>query len=1119
MAAQLKLSLLGKLQVLRDDEPVEKFVSAKARALLCYLALAEQPQSRHALAGLLWGEDSDENAKLSLRVALSNLRQQLPEVVIADRQTVAFNRDLDYWLDVEAFEAGLRHERADRPESLAQIIQLYRGEFLADLHVEGAPAFEEWLLVERERLGMLALEAMQQVAEQRLSHGDSAQAVETFQRMLALDPLQESIHGRLMLALAHQGRYTAAMAQYQRCRQILDEELGVEPMPETTELAQRIQAARSRPQRHNLPLVHTPFIGRESEVQRLTRMLLDPEKQLITVVGPGGAGKTRLALEVAVEQVNAFLDGVVFVSLAPLDEPAGVAAAVALALDLPISGQTNPQTQILNYLRQKELLLVLDNFEHLLNAVHFLVQILESAPSVKLLVTSRESLRVHWETRLPLAGLSYAAEGGNENAEAIQLFVQAAQRVVPSFNLKSTLADVERICWLVEGLPLAIELAAAWIDTLPCADIAREISKDLNILSGTAPGLPERHRSLRATFEYSWRLLKADEQQALLKLSVFRGGFEREAAAEVTAASLGTLKALVEKSLLHVNVSGRYEMHELLRQVVGEKLVRLPDVLIATYDKHCAYYTDLVHQQEERITTSGINQAIETIGQELENVRVAWRWAATHRQLEALNRSRVTMSRFYLLRGPLQEGETLFQVVSDSLWSVTAKGDTEKAAYLMLSKALLEQVRFFIEQGRYDEAIKLALQGVGLAQAHQADDLTAEGYLHCGNALWYQGNYLEARSEIQKSLIIAQASQLRTIEADSLRALGSVCWAMGEYVSASAYFGQALSIYRELADEYGEGLTLDNLGLLLLELEDYSGARDYFERSLTIRRQIGDRQGEGFNLRNLGIVAQLLGDDDQSRAYNEEALHIYYKLGHRRGKAGALRNLGQNEAEVGQYARGRVYLESSLATFREIGDQRGEIGTLSALGLLLHHLGENKTAEEICSRAIQLSEEIGNRFYRAFTLTYLGHILVAQGRATKAAEVYQQALDERYGLGQVRMATEPLAGLAHLYLLQNDVPRAMTFVESILHHLQTRQLTGSREPFRIYLTCYKVLKAAGDPLAGDVLKDAYRQLKERAARIKEESVRHSFLENVAAHREIVRAFESASPGSDTYVPA
>ncbi|HMQ51597.1 MAG TPA: tetratricopeptide repeat protein [Anaerolineae bacterium] len=1111
--------MLGKLQVWRGDEPVEKFVSAKARALLCYLALAEQPQSRHVLAGLLWGEDSDENAKLSLRVALSNLRQQLPDALIADRQTVAFNRELDYWLDVEAFEAGLRHEGPDRPETLEQVVELYRGEFLADLHVDGAPAFEEWLLVERERLGMLALGAMQQVAEERLSHGDPAHAVETYQRMLALDPLQESIHCKLMLALAHQGRYTAAMAQYQRCRQILEEELGVEPMPETTELAQRIQVARSRPQRHNLPLVHTPFIGREFEVQRLTRMLLDPEKQLITVVGPGGAGKTRLTLEVAATQVNAFLDGVVFVSLAPLDEPTGVAAAVALALDLPLSGQTDPQTQILNYLRQKELLLVLDNFEHLLEAVHFVVMILESAPSVKLLVTSRESLRIPWETRLPLAGLSYAADDGNENADAIQLFAQAAQRVVPGFNLRANLADVERICWLVEGLPLAIELAAAWIDTIPCADIAREISKDLNILSGTAPGLPERHRSLRATFEYSWRLLKPNEQQTLLKLSVFRGGFEREAVAEVTAASLNTLKALVEKSLLHLTASGRYELHELLRQVVGEKLVRLPDVLIPTYDKHCTYYTDLVHQQEERITTSGINQAIETIGHELENIRVAWRWAATHRKLEALNRSTVTMSRFYLLRGPLQEGEALFQVVSDSLWSVTPKGDTDKAAYLTLSKALLEQVRFCTEQGRYDRAIKLAIQAVGLAQAHQADDLTAEGYLQCGNAFWYQGNYLEARAEIQKSLTIAQANQLRIIEADSLRALGSVCWAMGEYVSASSYFGQALSIYRELVDEYGEGLTLDNLGLLLLELEDYHGARDYFERSLTIRRQIGDRQGEGFNLRNLGIVAQVLGEDEQSRAYNEESLHIYYKLGHRRGEAGALRNLGQNEAEVGQYARGRLYLESSLAAFREIGDQRGEIGTLSALGLLLHHLGENKSAEEICSRAIHLSEEIGNRFYRAFTLTYLGHILVAQGRGTKAAEVYQQALDERYGLGQVRLATEPLAGLANLYLLQDDLPRALTFVESILHHLRTRQLTGTREPFRIYLTCYQVLKAAGDPQADDLLKDAYRQLKERAARITEESLRHSFLENVAAHREIIKAFEVAAPNSGTYAPA
>jgi DNA-binding SARP family transcriptional activator/predicted ATPase len=661
VADQLRLECLGGMQITRAGIPLTGFVSVKAPALLCYLAVTGRPQFRLVVAGLLWGDLPEEDACANLRKVLSNLRDLAGDYLIITPHTVAFDRQSAYWLDVREFlervDRDMRGQRGGEirkqgaagqtPVSLFapsvsthlphlhEAADLYRGDFLDGFYVRHAPLFEEWVLGQREGLRHLAEHVLQQLAEHHAGQGELDLAIDFTLRLLALDPWQEDAHRQLMALWARRGDRNAALAQYETCRRLLASELGVEPMAATTALYRRIRAIGA-PRPHNLPAPVTTFVGREAELALIAARLADPNCRLLSILGLGGVGKTRLALEAtsaAQAQVSdAFIDGVYFVPLPTVHSTRGLATAIAAALGLPLSPGADPQAVLLHHLSDRELLLVLDGFEHLVAEAGFLATLLAHAPRVKLLVTSQWRLNLSGEWVIELGGLPYpplGATGDIETFGALQLLIQRARQADPTLELSAMdIHALTLICELLEGLPLAIELAASWAGRRRILEIAQAIEGGLDALVAFQRDLPARHRSMEATFEYSWRLLSPSERQVLRRLAVFRGGFTQEAAERIAEADRIVLTAMTDRSLLRRTRSGRYEMHELLRLFAAERLAETPADDDATRERHAHFYLgESVAQREVKLCREEPPAELESLHAESGNLAAAWVWA------------------------------------------------------------------------------------------------------------------------------------------------------------------------------------------------------------------------------------------------------------------------------------------------------------------------------------------------------------------------------------------------------------------------------------------------------------------------------------------------------------
>ncbi|MEM7117969.1 MAG: BTAD domain-containing putative transcriptional regulator, partial [Chloroflexota bacterium] len=635
MEATLSFQLLGGAEILYGGKPLA-LTAVKTRALLFYLAITNRLHSRDALASLLWPDMPDATAKTNLRQALTVLRKLLPNYMVITRHDVVLNL-ADAVVDVAEFETAVRQGGSQDIVQLQQAARHYRGDFLQGFVIENADTFGDWLLPLRERLRSLALQTLHTLADHFTRRRAVSEGLHYAGQLLLLGPWREESHQQMMRLLAWDGQLAAALTQYKTCAALLDEELGVEPLPETTQLYERILDARHA-KRASLPPAPDPFIDRE-ELGEVISWLHEPDCRLLTVVGVGGAGKTRLVMQTAVQQATLFLDGVYFVELAGLEDGSQVPNAIASSLGLTFGDAKPPQAQLEDFLRYKETLLVLDNFEHLLSdghadmAIELLLALLATASELKLLLSSRERLNLAEEWVFELQGLPFptdVADPALASYASIQLFQQTAVRGRRGFDWATEQTAVVEICQLVQGLPLGIKLAAALVKGQTAVQIAQALRSNLDVLTTRLRNVPGRHRSLRATFDYSWQLLTPAEQTLLASLSLFRGGFGLEAAQVVANATLDVLTILVDKSLLSFADNNRYELHVLLREFAAERFGQ--DDLAAVRGRYSDHFLRWLGDLAEAIQGSGSKTAVFQIRYELDNIRQAWRWAvAQHR--------------------------------------------------------------------------------------------------------------------------------------------------------------------------------------------------------------------------------------------------------------------------------------------------------------------------------------------------------------------------------------------------------------------------------------------------------------------------------------------------------
>lgn len=969
----------------------------KATALLAYLAVEGGAPSRETLATLFFPASEQSTALAYLRRTLFSLTQTLPGGWIsADRDTVQLQSE-GVWVDCAAFQDLLS---ASRPENrlarLEEAIALYRDDFLTGFTLEDCPAFDEWAYFQRETLRRALVGALDELIAILRAQNRFADALVYARRRVTLEPADESAQRLVMDLYVQSDQRAAALRQYHELVRVLRDEFQSAPQAETTRLYESIQSGRvvaspataERPRLPlltNLPAEIAPFIGREAELAYITQVLASEEGRLITLVGVGGVGKTRLALRVAQAQLERFPDGVWFLPLASVAAPDLLALTLAntMQLELEVAAEKDVQTRLLHFLRERTAFLVLDNFEHLVDGgVPFVLGLLQSAPHVKLLITSRMRLNIHGEWALELGGLSYpeTAALAGEAYGAVQLFLQTARRSVADFApAHSDLEAIGQICRLMEGLPLGIELAAGWVNVLSCQEIAAEISRSLDFLTATRRDVPERHRSLRAVFDRSLNLLPPPEQETLSKLAIFRGGFTREAAAAVAQATLPVLAALTNKSLLSRNTHGRYELHELVRQYAAERLAQDPAAEEALIERHMSYYLEWLAQWEAELEGLTLQTTRQQITLEIDNIRAAWNQAWRRGHGAPMAAAMEGLFLFYDMCGWEEEGEE------------------------MLGRA----AAFF--QREYE--------------AHPS----AETARHYGRARvrysWFIGRAGgEPLAILEEMLALFQRYNLREETGVALLALG---WREGDRSQSARYFEESLQIFRALNYTYGTIRALDGLAAMAALVGKYDESKRINLDILATVRAAGDISREAFPLLGLGNAARLQGDFEEARRYFLRAEEIARTLGSMELLSYALGNLCLVEKAVGNLEQAQQTARAGLDAYerhqRAYYASNKPAGSLfSDQGVIARAMGDDAQALAFFQATYDVFERYDSRWGLGFTLNNLGTLATRRGDFAGARALHRRSLALCEGINNRYDQAVGLIGLAQAELGLGD---------------------------------------------------------------------------------------------------
>lgn len=884
----LEIKTLGNFTINKDGEALDLPISTRGKVLLVYLVLEGGTHHRNTLAALFWPDSSESKANTSLRVVLTELRKNVGEYLEINRTSVGLLPDRDLYIDVFDFEELLAEG------NLRQALQIYRGDFLSGIYITGSTEYENWRRWESERIRLLAVRNLENAVIREMGL-ENYQKTEHYARgLLKLDPTNTIANQNYIIALALDNHSSDAIIHLKEYQSLLKEELGLDLPPGISQIKEIIKTGDNKSllamiiPTHNLPDAQTSFIGRESDIAAISDLIVNQDSRLINLVGPGGIGKTRLAIRAIRANLMKFSDGAYLVPLEDLKSGDQIIPAIARALQFKygtIVTLLDPQTQLIDYIKTRELAIILDGIEHLTTAGQIISTLLMEAPNLHIIVTSRHKLNLTGEWVHQVNGLPYlGAEESDELPDALALFLaRRRQHNSDSFS-KKELEEASQICSVLEGLPLGIELAAAWTPVLSSSEIVNKIQENYGALEDRNRDAADKHLSLRVVFNSSWDLLDYSLKETLLKLSVFRGGFSYQAAKDVCDTSLANLSSLIDKSLLHKDSQGRFDIHPMVRQFCQEILVRENRAGLETILNHYRYYAKFISDRMPGIYDLNPNHARSEIQANLKNILAAVEFVVLHPE-SAPNLVLIQdLFSFYLIQG-WHDGGLAFQNLA-SLMEYRNDVSTKDNS-LLLAMIQAQRGFFYSNLGLVEESEEICQKSLPvLEQENQTRELAILLNNLGVNAI-FRGEYENAFYLLEKAVQVSQYGKCSSFPSFHLW-IGYLYFLLAKYKKGLASLQTSLELFSKDNNHWGKAFAYSKMGLATDGLGQHSEAMKLHQQSLDIFRITDDHTGQGYALSRMSLGALLQKDFQTAFQYGEQGLVHFTESGHRWGICASL---------------------------------------------------------------------------------------------------------------------------------------------------------------------------------------------------------------------------------------
>jgi len=1004
----IRAKFLGDYEIRANGCAISGFATQKNRALAAYLILEhERDHPRNKLAALFWPDVAEQAALHNLRQALSVIRKAFEpcaagEIFTASRESVGFCSRIEFTVDVIDFENQMRsmvdrfHQQPGRGfpiTRLKKVLEMYRGELLESMILADASLFSDWLVLRREALNRLAVEGASLLLQYYENRCEWGEARKTAEKLVRLAPWDENAHSRLIDVLLQLAQGNAALAHYQSALRYFADELAIEPdyqmKKSFIDIQRFFESGRNEARKKVLPLripgYSTPFVGRSKELETLEDWVSDPGCQVITITGPGGSGKTRLATRLAETQNSLFAGGVFFVSIAGCTDRQELSARILHEVSSVEERSADSMAELLTWAKNRRALLLLDNVDNCGEAAELAAKILEVSRQIVLVCTSYNRLDLVGERVYSLGGLSL---DGDSESEAVRLFLSHIQaESQPESKTAEFIQDIIEICRLVEGLPLAIDLAAGQTKRVPSTDLLNSLEKTMDVLHSGAINLPERHRSITASFENCWSHLPGNQQNMLSKLTIFQSPFTLQAASEVCGVSSLDARELVNLSLLIWDGHETYRFHRAIQHYAREKLfLNKVEAQLLTKEHAVFFYQQFV-ESYDAFSGDGILQFLNQTQAVLPDVLQGFRYFIDTGDWERIERIIPPLYCYYDSRSLYREGSEQLTALA-SLCKEIGTGSVSRAQLLSRAASLSISIQKF---NQVEEQIKFSL-----SVARENGNREEEAF--CYNVLAKLAAVKKSSSKsvewAQKALEISRNLGDRRGEAHSLYNIGYALTNLGEVTKAEQVQEDCRKICEDLQDWRRLSKALNVLADTACSRGDFDRALKFYDEAVQIAERLENRYSQSLILNNIGTAYFSIKKYSSAEEAYQKSLELCKEIDDREGEAIALSNLGELFAETRDYKRGILYNQQALSISREIGSDWGELSARVILATCYLETGNLDAAKQELLIVLERSLELEFIYFFIRAVVEACRLLLKRGKKERIVEILSFITDD-----------------------------------------------------------------------------------------------------------------------------